>query len=146
MKNEKGFTLIEVLVALGLLGVFAAVFLTGIATSSKAILIADERTTAESLARSQMEAIKEHEYIDYSVGPPDPLHGVYGEITPPPNYGIDFTVEPFNPATGDPYGFTEVEGILVFDYDDGLQKITVTVSRYYGEKVIITLEDYKVNR
>ena len=118
MKNEKGFTLIEVLVALGLLGVFAAAFLTGIATSSKAILIADERTIAESLARSQMEYIKELDYINGATS---------YDSAPIPAEHVGFS------ATID-----------VVELAAGLQKITVTID-YYGE-VVIPLEDYKVNR
>jgi len=118
MKNEKGFTLIEVLVALGLLGVFAAVFLTGIATSSKAILIANERTTAESLARSQMEYVKELDYINGATTY-DPAQ------IPAEHVGFSATID-------------------VVELVAGLQKITVTIN-YYGE-VVITLEDYKVDR
>ncbi len=118
MKNEKGFTLIEVLVALGLLGVFAAVFLTGIATSSKAILIADERTTAESLARSQMEYVKELDYINGATSY-DPAQ------IPAEHVGFSATID-------------------VVELVAGLQEITVTID--YSGEVVITLEDYKVDR
>jgi prepilin-type N-terminal cleavage/methylation domain-containing protein len=115
MKNEKGFTLIEVLVALGLLGIIAVAFLTGIATSSKAILIANERTIAESLARSQMEYVKE---LDYATSyDPAPI--------PAEHVGFSATID-------------------VVELAAGLQEITVTID-YYGE-VVITSEDYKVNR
>ena len=136
MRNEKGFSLIEVIIALALLGIIGIAFLSGLATASKATFIADERTTAESLARSQMEYVKNQDYIDYSADP----HDVYGEITPPAGYSIDSTAVPFDPDTGVPY--SETGG--VFDQDDGIQKITVTVS-HNGEEVI-TLEGYKVNR
>ncbi len=117
MKSEKGFTLIEVLVALGLLGMIATVFLVGISISSKAMLIADERTMAESLARSQMEYIKIQPYDDT---------GAYAEIIPPSsNYDIDYDVD---------------------QLDVGLQKITVIVSHPGEPDPILTLEDYKVNR
>jgi len=123
MKNEKGFTLIEVLVALGLLGVFATVFLMGIATSSKAILIADERTTAESLARSQMEYVKELDYV-----PEATTYGTDPDLIPaiPSGFGVSTSAQPLNSP------------------DNGIQKITVTID-YYGE-VVIPLEDYKVDR
>ena len=116
MKNEKGFTLIEVLVALAILGLIAVTFLMALSTASKAIIIADERTTAESLARSQMEYIKEQ---DYNVA------GTYATITPPANYEI-------------------VSPITVEELQTGLQKITVIIRHY--DKDVITLEDYKVNR
>jgi len=142
-KNEKGFTLIEVLVALAILATVGTGFLMALTIASKAIIIADERTTAESLARSQMEYVKNLDYIDYS----DPDRGepyYYDEITPSDsNYSIDFTVVPFNPAT-DPYTWYIPDGNGVSDQDLGIQKITVTVS-YLGDPVL-TLEDYKVER
>ncbi len=128
-KNEKGFTLIEVLIALAILGLIGVAFLSALATASKAIIIADERTTAESLARSQMEYVKDQLYIDYNIEG----HLLYDEITPlPTNYTIDFTVESLldpNPPNSP----------LV-----GIQKITVTVNHHGNE--VLTLEDYKVDR
>ncbi len=144
IRNEKGFVLVEVLVALALTGIIATAFLLAIATGLKAILLADERTTAESLARSQMEDIKNELYIDYSEGAP--LHGVYSTTSTPigEGYSISFTVVPFDPGTGAPYDFTDVGGILVFDEDDGIQKITVAVDHQGND--VLTLEGYKVNR
>ncbi|MEE9583210.1 MAG: type II secretion system protein [Dehalococcoidales bacterium] len=136
VKSEKGFALVEVLVALALTGIIATAFLLAISTSSKAILVADERTTAESLARSQMEDIKNEPYIDYSSDP----HGVYTTTVTPAGYTISFAVVPFDPGTGNPYN--EVGGIFV--RDDGIQKITVTVAHQGND--VITLEGYKVNR
>ena len=125
-KNERGVGLIEVLVALAILGVIAVAFLTGLATTAKAVFIADVRTTAESLARTQMEDIKDQPYDDT-------LPIVYTVLSgTPANFSIDITAERMDPegdGTGD---------------DDGIQKITVTVE-YQGEVKII-LEDYKVDR
>jgi prepilin-type N-terminal cleavage/methylation domain-containing protein len=118
VKSEKGFSLIEVVVALGLMGVIAVAFLTGILSSSRAVLVADEKTTAESLARSQMEYVKKVIYVE-------------GAAT----YSTD-------PALAIPSGFgvnTAVTSLAV-----GLQEITVTI--YYNCGVVTALEDYKVNR
>lgn len=98
VKNEKGFTLIEVVIALLLLGIIASGFLMTLSTATKAILVADERTTAESLARSQMESIKEQPYA-----------GTYSIIATPSDYEI-------------------VSPITVSELQVGLQKITVTVN------------------
>ena len=135
IKNERGFAIIEVVIALAIIGLIAAAFLIGLATASKALIVADERTTAESLARSQMEYVKNQDYIDYSEDP----HNVYNEITPPVGYSIDSTAEPIDPATGLPYGQTGG----VFFLDDDIQQITVIVS--HGDEVL-TLDSYKVNR
>ena len=136
--NEAGVSLIETLMALALLGLIGAAFLSGLFTVSKATLLADEQATGESLARSQMEYVKSQGYIDYD----DPGHGTYELITPPAGsgYSIDFTAVPFDPATG--ISYDETGG--VFDSDVGIQKITVTVER--GDKSVLTVEDYKVYR
>ena len=136
MKNEKGFSLVEVLIALALLGIIAAAFLGGIATASKAILIADKRTTAESLARSQMEYIKNYPYDDIN-NPPQ--YEVDPELVIPDGYNIYITAVRLDPKE---------DGT---DNDDGIQEITVVIYHPYDpinpdENIVITLEDYKVDR
>ncbi len=129
MKNEKGFTLIEVLVALAVLGIIAAAFLGALATSSNAIFIADEKATAESLARSQMEYTKKHGY-DAIYNPPQ--YGIDPDLDIPEGYEINMTAERLDPDS---------DGT---DDDDSIQKITISVNHL--EKQVIVLEDYKVNR
>jgi prepilin-type N-terminal cleavage/methylation domain-containing protein len=119
IKTEKGFSLIEVLIAVGLVGLMAAAFLMAIATASKAVLLADERTTAESLAKSQIESIKEQEYDDAGLYLPIDTSG----IEEYENYEIVYPID-FMPL------------------EDGLQKITVTIM--HQDKVVFTLEGYKV--
>lgn len=120
IKSERGITLVEVLVALALLGLIASAFLMAISTATKAIYIADERTTAESLARSQLEFVKEQEYIDYS----ETGHDVYDEIIiPDEKYGIG--------------------SLIVEELQIGLQKITVIIHHHDYE--VLTLEGYKVD-
>jgi len=131
MKNEKGFTLIEVLVSLALLGIIGSVFLGGLATASKSIFIADKQTTAESLARSQMEYVKEQ---DYSSAPWD-----YELPSSPPSWDLDHEL----PEGCDGYT-ANVSAELLHDTDDGIQQITVTVS--HGGEAVIILEGYKVFR
>jgi type II secretory pathway pseudopilin PulG len=121
--GESGIGLIEVLVALAILGAVAAAFLSGLATTSKANVIDDEQATAESLARSQMEWLRNVDYVyeatEYSPAPL-PTDADYT------NYSVETTAEPLhNP-------------------DDGIQKIAVTVKRL--DKEIVILEDYKVDK
>ena len=62
--SQKGLSLIEVLIAVAILGIVAVVFLSSLATSSKATIIADERTNAESLSRSELEYIKSQPFSE----------------------------------------------------------------------------------
>ena len=121
--RESGVTLLETLLALAILGAVAVTFLNGLSAISKAAFINDERATAESLARSQMEWVKNADYVysttEYSSAPiPNRRDYI--------NYSAIITTEPLhNP-------------------DEGIQKITVTIRR--SGKVIIKLEGYKVDR
>lgn len=129
--KEAGVGLIETLVALALLGIIAASFLGGLATISKAAFTADERATAECLARSQLEYVKSQGYISHI----DPEHGDYAVITTTPaGYRVEPIAVPIDPATGQPLA----EG------DNGIQKITVAVS--HGGQLVLTLDDYKGDR
>jgi len=129
--NEDGVSLIETLIALALLGLIAAAFLGGLATAAKATFIADEQATSESLARSEIEYVKNQSYINYV----DPEHGSYGLITTPTNYTVVITATPIDPSTGQP---------LSSGQDQGMQRITVTVK--HSGKSVLTVADYKVNR
>jgi len=117
--SSRGFTLIEVLLALGLVGIIAIAFLGGLSTASRAVLTADVRATAESLARSEMEYVKSQPYQnapwDYEGDPP----GYDG-------YAVEVSAEPLD------------------DPDDGIQEITVAV--IHDDKEIVTLVGYKVKR
>jgi type II secretory pathway pseudopilin PulG len=121
--KESGVGLLETLVALALLGIIAASFLGGLATASKAAFTADERATAESLARSQVEYVKGLDYVydamEYS---PAPIPG--GEDYS--NYSVTISAEPLHSP------------------DEGIQKITVTIKHH--DKEVFTLESYKVKR
>jgi len=121
--GESGTTFIETVVALALLGIIAVAFLSGLATASKASIIADEQAAAESLARSQMEWAKEADYTENATGySPAPILGGSDYA----GYSANITAEPLHTP------------------DDGIQKVTVTVKHY--EKEIVQLEGYKLDR
>jgi len=129
MEREKGFSLLEVMLAIALMGIIAVAFLGAMATGSRAIFIADERATAESLARSQMEYVKNLPYVN--------------EAT---EYGIDPNLTPN--LTLDGYAISVAVDPLLSP-DDGIQKITVMIyhpEEEIEENKVITLEDYKVDR
>lgn len=147
MKGEKGFSLMEVALAIALLGVVAVAYLGALATGSKAIMIADERATAESLARTQIEYVRGQEYSladwNYTVtstqrSSTDPPGAEWWDYDPPPllsgdydNYTVIVNVEPLSGAI-----------------DNGIQVITVTIQHTVsGEtKGIFALEGYRAQR
>lgn len=63
IRRESGMTLLETLVALAIFGTIAVIFLGGIIGTTRAASLADEHTTAESLAQSQMEWAQNATYI-----------------------------------------------------------------------------------
>jgi type II secretory pathway pseudopilin PulG len=118
-------TMIEVVIALGIMAAVAVIFLVGMTTSSRAVIVSQEQVTGESLAKSQMESIKQQDYrvsLQY-----DKLVLSQEDINA--GYDIVITAERLNPR-----GDAEAT-------DDGLQKITVTVTR--AGNTVFTLEGYK---
>jgi prepilin-type N-terminal cleavage/methylation domain-containing protein len=128
IKSEKGFSLIETLIAIVLFGMIAVAVSLGLSMAARANIISDEQTTAESLARSQIEYIQKQPYD--SINNP-PVYSLVSNI--PAGYSIPaplaIRLDPKN------------NGI---NNDDGLQKINITV--LHGTKTIFTMEDYKVKK
>ena len=107
--EERGFFLIEVLVALALMGILAVTFSNAFVTGSKALVQTDERETAKNLAESQMEYVYNQPFASsYS---PAPISSEY------PNYSADIT-------TAD-----------ITSRDGNIQRITVIIT-YHGEEVL----------
>ena len=63
LRRQQGIGLIETVVALALLGLIGVAFLNGLTTTSRAVMISQEKVAAESLAKSQVEHIKSQAYI-----------------------------------------------------------------------------------
>ena len=139
-------TLIEVLVALALFSIIAIVFASGLGTASKAVFTADVRTNAESLARTQMEYVKNQDYY------PAPQGGVgnYTKILDIPSgytiWSVNRAGVPVNGGGSDdvigvPWDSENNEDV---DEDAGLQKITLVIK--HEGRIVITLEGYKIDR
>jgi len=124
--RSRGFSLIEVSIAIALIGIVVVGILSALSYASMVLIIADRQATAESLAKSQIEYIKNQEYIDYS----DPEHNDYNLITTLD--GEEYEIE------------LDVDTVLT-----GLQKITVIISYDIvrpGNKVVeeqLTVAGYK---
>ena len=141
IKSEKGISLIEVLIALGILGLVAAAFLSGLATTSKALIIANQRTTAESLVRSQMEYVKEQPY-EWAE---DDGEVIYFLITGIPDGYTIWSFDRAGATVTDIIGVPwDSENNQAVTSDAGLQKIKLVIKHHDME--VLTLEDYKVDR
>ena len=147
MKDEKGFSLMEVALAIALLGVVAVAFLNALATGSRAIAIADERATSESLARAQIEYVRGQEYCiaewNYTVTSSD----LSSTDEPTADWWVS---DPPPLLSGDYDGYTVIVNTVPLNgaMDDGIQIIQVTIQHTVGEgtKEIFTLEGYRAQR
>ena len=106
MKLEKGSSLIEVLIALALLGIIGVLFLGGVANSSTARVTADERASSKILAESLIDSVKKMDYDStYDITIPDEFS----------TYSANLTVESLG--------------------NDNIQKLTVVIT-HLGREVL----------
>lgn len=130
--DQRGFGLVESLVAVAILGVAVVALVIVLSAGTVAVGECNQQMVAQSLARTQLEYTKSYPYDS-------------GADTYP---YVDTYDEPHNPSPITlPEGYAiavEVEAILEPATDDNIQKIIVTISRD-GED-ILTIEDYKVYR
>jgi prepilin-type N-terminal cleavage/methylation domain-containing protein len=117
-KDERGLTLVESLIAVGIVGVALVAFAVALSTGSIAVWKSDQEVAVQSLARTQMEYIKGYPY--------DPDATTYPTVNVTDNYSISVAVT------------------SVPDTDTNIQKITANISR--DGQVLLTVADYKVNR
>ncbi|MCJ7619677.1 MAG: hypothetical protein MUP64_05615 [Anaerolineae bacterium] len=127
--GEAGQSLVEELVTVGIVAFVLVIIIGAVSTASIGVGTANERVSAETLARSQLELIKEAAYS------PDPTVVPYPTVSPAQGYTVDVAIEYWIAPSGP---FTTAVR------DDGLQKVTVSVSGTEG--ALLQLEDYKVDR
>jgi len=114
--DERGAGLVEVLVAVAIMAIVLTVFLSALSTGSLGVSVVHERVTAENIARSQLEYVKETDFITGT--------------------------NSYTPTTISPIGYTAT--ISATTIDTGLQLITITV--FYDGAPTFTMEEYKVDR
>jgi prepilin-type N-terminal cleavage/methylation domain-containing protein len=124
--GERGFAMVEVLVALALIGLAGVCFLSSLNTVSESTITADVHGTADSLAASQMEYVLSQDYDD-TANPPQ--YAFLSDI--PENWSVSVQAERLDPENDST------------DDDDGIQEIFVAVD--YGIERVVTLTSRKVN-
>lgn len=119
---QRGFTLIEMTVALGLFGFIGVGFILALQSAHRAQGINQEQVIGQNLVRAQLEYIRDQPYLDsYPVS-----------VTLPFQYAMTIdtapycTPEPCNPAP------------------NNLQKTTVRISR--GPQPLVAVSDLKMRR
>ena len=118
LRSERGFALVEALVAVAILGMTLVVFVAGMSTGLLATSQADRLSTAHELARSQMEYTKNDAF---SAAP-----FTYPTVTPPATFTVTSVASAISGG------------------DANVESITVSVSK--DGVPVFSLEGYKVNR
>jgi len=112
-RGQRGFALVEILVALTILGVVAVGFLSALTSAYGAVIVADRQTKAESLTRTEMEYLRNLLYSDNINNPqvafprgaypgqpnwhPDQYYGY--PYYPETSYKVRVTSVPINPQS-----------------------------------------------
>ena len=134
VQGQKGVVLIEILVAIAILGVVAVSFLSALTTAYGAVIVAERHTRAESLTRTAFEYMRTLEYDDasnfngYGALPPtwwdleDPEGLEYGfPYLPEKNYKVQVTSYLSTDNTGSP---VKVITVVILNRDTALDTTT----------------------
>ena len=135
-----GFTLIEVLIALALFAIISIVFAGGLATASRAVLTADIRTNAESLARTEIEYVKSQDYSDAPWGYVVTNSGSICIEDESPSW----CVSGHSLSAEHALYTVQVDAAALDASDNPIEEITVTVS--HEDRRVIPLVGYKIDR
>jgi len=120
-RTELGFAMIEIVVALAIIGLAGVSFLAALTTVSKSTVTVEEVSVAQSLAVSQMEYTISQSYDD--TGNP-PQYTALNDVPDGWSVSVSATrLDPENDGTGD---------------DDGIQKVTVLVNLHSQQAVELT--------
>jgi prepilin-type N-terminal cleavage/methylation domain-containing protein len=117
MKSEKGFSLLEVLIAMVIMAIIVAALAFALITASKTLLHTDTKESARNFAEYEMELIKSSPYSDGS-------------------YAIPTTLATYPGLTAS-YALTPIHTGLE-------QEVTVTVTSTANNAPPCILEGYKV--
>ena len=155
--DSRGQLLIEVLIALALLGVIATVFIGAMYTALQSARIADERSIAVTLAKSEIEYVKQQGYSTtdgewaYMVD----STGSYADPGPEPSWWATSQPPAFSEADFAGYSVVVTGTGIDLDNsgedDESIRRITAT-AHHNGtdvvtpENAVLTLENFELDR
>ncbi|MBM2825922.1 MAG: hypothetical protein HW402_1586 [Dehalococcoidales bacterium] len=136
LRRQRGFSLLETVLAVFLIALIGAGVIRAISTNARASGVLDEKVQATNLATAYLEGIRQLGYDDSA----SPYASVNATVTKPPQYIV---------ATNIAYG-SSTDGLNITWYDTPaadrkLQKITISVSRTSG-KLILTTCTFRTTR
>jgi Tfp pilus assembly protein PilV len=116
--SERGISLVEAAVAVFLLGGGVLTMVMSMSGGALAVNTDDQEVTAQALARTQLEYVKEYPFVVNAL--------TYPAVDVPAGYTVNVSVA------------------AVPDTNENIQKITATIIR--DGSTVLALQDYKVNR
>ena len=130
-RGQKGLTLIEVVIAVGILSFIGTGVVMGLDTNARAGRVLDEQVTATNLATAYIEAIRVLPYDNTG----DTYSDAGAGITLPPQYTVDIDAE--CSADG------EIFGPCTDSANETLQLIRISIS--HGGKPVFLMCTYKTD-
>lgn len=127
--DDKGVALVEELVTVAIIGLGIVILVAMVTTGVLGVRQVDDKVTAESMARSQMELIKDAVYQA------DPITSPYPSVAGVAGYTVALNIEYWHAGNGNFQSSLR---------NDGLQKITVTISS--SGSTLLQAAEYKVDR
>ena len=131
VRGQKGFTLVEILVAIAIMGVVAVGFLSALTTAYGSVIVADRHTKAENLTRTTFEYMRN---LPYSANFNSPAVTFPAAWHPDANYGY-----PYYPRTD--YKVHVTSTLSVDNSTSPVKELVVAV--LYGDTPVHTTTTYR---
>lgn len=129
LQDQTGAALVEELISIAIIGTGIVLLVAMITSGTLGVRLIDDQVQGQSLARSQLELIKDANYEA------DPTASPYPAVGAVPGYSLTLQIEYWNETTG---------SFQTSWRNDGLQKITVTI--FSGANQVAQAAEFKVDR